>query len=122
MPLLRPLDPIFPFERQLAVEAIPVVLVNVFTLDKADEQIFLKTWHDDAVFMKRRRGFISTQLHRAVGDSPTYVNYAVWESTARFRQAFANPEFQSKLAHYPPSAVASPHLFRKVAIPDICVA
>jgi heme-degrading monooxygenase HmoA len=72
--------------------------------------------------MKRRPGFISTQLHRAVGERPTYLNYAVWESTAHFRQAFTNPEFQSKLARYPPSAVASPHLFRKIAVPDICVA
>ena len=35
---LRPLDPAFPIERQIAIEAGPVVLVNVFTLDKADEQ------------------------------------------------------------------------------------
>ena len=41
MPLLRPLDPTFPIERQLAVDARPVVLVNVITLDKADEQAFL---------------------------------------------------------------------------------
>ena len=38
MSLLRPLDPAFPIERQIAIEASPVVLVNVFTLDKADEQ------------------------------------------------------------------------------------
>ena len=82
MSLLRPLDPAFPIERQIAINASPVVLVNVFTLDKADEQTFLKTWQDDAVFMKRQPGFISTQLHRAVGESPTYLNYAVWESTA----------------------------------------
>ena len=35
MSLLRPLDPAFPIERQIAVDATPVVLVNVFTLDKA---------------------------------------------------------------------------------------
>jgi heme-degrading monooxygenase HmoA len=40
------------------------VLVNVFTLDKADEQTFLKVWQDDAAFMKRQPGFISAQLHR----------------------------------------------------------
>ena len=83
MSLLRPLDPSFPIERQIAIEAGPVVLVNVFTLDKADEQTFLKTWQDDAAFMKRQPGFISTQLHRALGESPTYLNYAVWESTDR---------------------------------------
>jgi len=39
---LRPLDPASPIDRQLAVEATPVVLVNVFTLDKADEETFLR--------------------------------------------------------------------------------
>ena len=119
---LRPLDPAFPIERQIAVDASPVVLVNIFTLDKADEQTFLAVWQDDAAFMKRQPGFISTQLHRATGDSPTYLNYAVWESTADFRAAFSHPEFRAKLSAYPSSAVASPHLFQKVSVSDICVA
>jgi len=122
MSLLRPLDPTFPIDRQIAIDASPVVLVNVFTLDKADETTFLKTWQDDAQFMKRQPGFISAQLHRAIGDNPTYVNYAVWESTSAFRAAFSHPEFRAKLSLYPSSAVASPHLFQKVAVPGICVA
>lgn len=122
MALLRPLDPAFPIERQLAIETSPVVLVNVFTLDQADEQTFLKAWRDDAAFMKRQPGFISTQLHRAIGDSPTYLNYAVWETTADFRAAFAHPEFRAKISAYPSSAVAAPHLFQKVAVSGICVA
>lgn len=122
MSFLRPLDPTFPIDRQLGIDAGPVVLVNVFTLDNADEQSFLQVWRDDAAFMKRQPGFISTQLHRAIGDSPTYLNYAVWESTAHFRAAFTHPEFRSKISAYPSSAVASPHLFQKVAVPDICVA
>ena len=119
---LQPMDPAFPIERQLAVDACPVMLVNVFTLDKADEQTFLQAWQDDAEFMKRQPGFISTQLHRAIGESPTYLNYAVWASTANFRAAFTHPEFLAKLSAYPSSAVASPHLFQKVAVPGICVA
>jgi heme-degrading monooxygenase HmoA len=122
MSLLRPLDPAFPIDRQLAVDAAPVVLVNVVTLDKADEQTFVEAWQNDAAFMKRQPGFISTQLHRAIGESPTYLNYAVWESTATFRAAFTHPEFRETLSAYPPSAVASPHLFQRVAVPDICVA
>jgi heme-degrading monooxygenase HmoA len=122
MPLLRPLDPAFPIECQIGIEASPVVLVNVFTLDKADEQTFLKAWQEDAAIMKRQPGFISAQLHRAIGESPAYLNYAVWESTAHFRAAFEHPEFRASLAAYPSSAVASPHLFQKVAVPDICVA
>src|ERR1700676_196373 len=96
MALLRPLDPSFPIERQIAIEAGPVVLVNVVTLDKADEQTFLKTWQDDAAFMKRQPGFISTQLHRALGESPTYLNCAVWESTAHYRAAFGTCSRRSR--------------------------
>lgn len=119
---LRPLDPSFPIERQLGIDTSPVVLVNVFTLDEADEQNFLQVWQDDAAFMKQQPGFIATQLHRAIGESPTYLNYAVWESTAHFRAAFTHPEFRSKISAYPSSAVASPHLFQKVAVPGICAA
>jgi heme-degrading monooxygenase HmoA len=122
MSLLRPLDPAFPIKRQIAIDASPVVLVNVFTLDKADEETFLRAWRDDAAFMKRQSGFISTQLHRAIGESPTFLNYAVWESTTDFRAAFTHAEFRAKLSAYPSSAVASPHLFQKVAIPNVCVA
>jgi len=122
MLLLRPLDPVFPIERQLGVDASPVVLLNLFTLGMADEQAFLKAWRPDAEFMKGQPGFISTQLHRAIGENPTYLNYAVWESTAAFRAAFAQPEFRATLSAYPSSAVAAPHLFQKVAVAGVCVA
>jgi heme-degrading monooxygenase HmoA len=122
MSLLRPLDPSFPIQRQIGIDASPVVLVNPFILDKSDEAAFLKVWQDDAEFMKRQPGFISTQLHRAIGENATYLNYAVWESTAHFRAAFSHPDFQAKITTYPASAVAMPHLFKKVAVPGICVA
>lgn len=118
----RPMDPAFPIQSQLGVETGPVVLVNLFTLDKADEVAMLRAWTEDAQVMQRQPGYISTQLHRAVGDGCAWLNYAVWESMAAFRAAFANPEFQAKLSHYPSSAVATPHLFEKVAVPGICVA
>jgi len=116
------MDPGFPIDRQLAIETGPVVLVNLFTMNQADEATFLRVWRDDAAFMKQQPGFISTQLHRALGDNPTYLNYAVWASTADFRAAFAHPEFRSKLTAYPASAQVSPHLFQKVAVHGICVA
>jgi hypothetical protein len=53
MSLLHPLDPNFPIERQLA-DADAVVMANVFTLDKAGEQTFLRAWQDDAAFMRSR--------------------------------------------------------------------
>jgi heme-degrading monooxygenase HmoA len=122
MPMLRPLDPAFPIERQLSTEASAVVLINLFTVDKIDEPALLTAWAHDAEFMKLQPGFISTQLHRAIGGSCAYLNYAVWETTAAFRAAFGHPEFQSRLSAYPSSAVAAPHLFQKIAVPGICVA
>jgi len=107
---------------QLKDEGGAVVLVNTFVAAPEDADRLLATWAADAAIMKRQPGFISTQLHRAIGESPTYLNTAVWESTAAFRAAFTHPEFVAKLSAYPSSAVAAPHLFQKVAVPGVCVA
>jgi hypothetical protein len=37
----KPLDAKFPLERQLGIAAAPVALINLFTLDSADEAGFL---------------------------------------------------------------------------------
>jgi heme-degrading monooxygenase HmoA len=103
-------------------EGGPVVLINKFDVTPEEVDRFLEAWGADARIMKRQPGLISTQLHRGIGGSTVFVNCAVWESAGHFKRAFANPEFQSTLKDYPPSAVASPHLFRKVAIDGICVA
>jgi hypothetical protein len=42
-----------------------------------------------------------------------------WESTELFKNAVKKAELQSRLEKYPPSVVASPHLFKKVAVPGI---
>jgi len=107
---------------QLGDTGGPIVLINKFTVKPEDADQLLEAWAADAAWMKRQPGFISTQLHRGIAGSATFLNYAVWESTAHFKQAFSNPEFQSKMTAYPASAIVSPHLFRKVAVPDICLA
>jgi heme-degrading monooxygenase HmoA len=107
---------------QMQQEVGPVILINKFTVKPEEADQLLKAWADDAAYMKRQPGFISTQLHRGIGGSGVFVNYAVWESVEHFRRAFSNPEFQEHLKAYPPSAVASPHLFQKLAVPGFCVA
>jgi heme-degrading monooxygenase HmoA len=119
---LRPLDPVVPIERQLQDTVAPVVLVNLFTVAEADVPTLLAAWEKDANWMKRQPGFISTQLHRAVGGSCMFMNYAVWESVDRFRAAFTHPDFVNALRAYPSSAVAQPHLFSKVAVSNLCTA
>ena len=104
---------------QMEVNVGPVILINKFNVDPK-ELDQLSAWAADAKIMKRQPGFISTQLHRGTAGSCVFINYAVWESTEHFKRAFNNPEFQSKLAEYPTNTVASPHLFKKVAVPGIC--
>ena len=107
---------------QMEQESGTVILINEFTVDSEDEERFLKAWARDAGVMKQQPGFIPTLLHKGIGDSRVFVNYAVWESAANFRRAFNNPEFQAMMKDYPPATVVSPHLFQKVAVPQICVA
>lgn len=118
----KPLDEKFPFDRQLGIPASPVVLINLFTVDPAEEAGFLDAFKEAAEVITKEPGFISMQLHRALGDSPTYLNYVVWESTEAVRAAFARPKFVGKLSGYPASVVASPHLFQKAAVPGFCTA
>jgi heme-degrading monooxygenase HmoA len=98
------------------------VLVNLFTVDPGDVDALLRAWEHDANWMKRQPGYISTQLHRAIGGSSMFLNHAVWESVAHFRAAFTHPDFVSALGAYPSSAVAQPHLFARVAVPNLCTA
>lgn len=107
---------------QLEEQAGPVILINTFTVNADETPQLLKAWAEDAAWMKQQPGFISTQLHRGIGGSCVFLNYAVWESTQHFKRAFTHPEFRAHLGQYPPGATASPHLFQKLAIPGICVA
>ncbi|MEM7279440.1 MAG: antibiotic biosynthesis monooxygenase family protein [Pseudomonadota bacterium] len=122
MPEFKELNENTPLAQQLqANDDGSVVLINVFTVDPADETALVDAWKHDADFMSEQPGYISTQMHKGVGGSPTYVNYAVWENVESFRKAFQNPEFQKRIAQYPASATASPHLFTKMSVSGHCV-
>jgi quinol monooxygenase YgiN len=106
---------------QLEENVGPIVLINKFNVkpEKADQ--FLKAWEKDATYFKSQPGFISAQLHRGIGGSGVFVNYAVWESTTLFKKALSKINLQDLLSDYPTSTVASPHIFKKIAVPGICV-
>ncbi len=118
---LQPLDADVPIFQQLETDQSPIILVNLFRVPKADVQALLKAWTQDAEWMKRQPGCISTQLHQAIAGSTLLLNYAIWESVAHFRAAFHHPEFKAALDQYPSSAIASPHLFTRLSIPNLCV-
>ncbi|HLH11359.1 MAG TPA: antibiotic biosynthesis monooxygenase family protein [Methylovirgula sp.] len=118
----RELDEIVSIRDQLQEDSDePVVLINLFHVPPGGADELVKAWEDDARYFKGQPGFISTQLHRGTSGSGTFLNYAIWETVGAFRTAFSNPAFQSKLAAYPEGTIASPHLFRKLAVDGICV-
>ena len=103
-----------------------VILINKFNVVPNKVEQFLKDWREDATNFKQQPGFISTQLHRGIGKSSVFINYAVWESMEHYKKAvnkiLFSPESQSPLLKYDDdSLVISPHLFKKVAVPGICV-
>jgi quinol monooxygenase YgiN len=103
-----------------------VILINKFNVKPNKVEQFLKDWAEDAARFKQEPGFISTQLHRGIGKSSVFINYAVWESMEHYKKAVNKIVFsiqsQSPLLKYgDKSLVISPHLFKKVAVPGICV-
>jgi hypothetical protein len=50
------------------------------------------------------------------------MTYAVWESAAHFKRAVNNVmNPNDRMSAFPASTITSPHLFKKVAVPGICV-
>ena len=100
----------------------PVILINKFSVKPEEFDQFLKGWAMEAEKFKQQTGYISTQLHKGIGESGTFINYGVWESIAHFKKAVANViNPQDPVSAFPPSTMVSPHLFKKVAVPGLCV-
>jgi len=118
----REMDRQITYAEQLSGDDGPIELINVFTMDADDVEVFLRVWADDAAYMKRQPGFVRTQLHRGTGGSATFVNIATWESVGELRAAFSAPEFQAAVTRYPHSIEASPHMCTAVAVPGVCTA
>ncbi len=107
---------------QMEEDVGPVILINKFSVEPKEFDQFMKGWAAEAEKFKQQPGFILTQLHKGIGGSGTFINYAVWESAAHFMSAVNNVmNPNDMMSAYPPSTVASPHLFKKAAVPGICV-
>lgn len=115
------------FKEQIEEKEIDgqVILINKFNVDPDKIEQFLKDWGEDATNFKQQLGFISAQLHKGIGKSSVFINYAVWESIEHYKEAINkiifNSESQSPLLKYDDdSLVISPHLFKKITVPGIC--
>ena len=109
------------FEQMDGYDAGAVKLINKFNVDPDEVDEFLKAFAATDKVLKRQAGYISAQLHRGIAGSCAFLNYEVWESAKLFKQAVTGSEFRSSIVGLPPSTVMSPHLFKKVAVPGVCV-
>jgi hypothetical protein len=101
----------------------PVILINKFNVKPEDLDQLLNAWAADAAYLKQKPGFIYSQLHRGIGGSCVFINYAVWESvrhTLSRRQAILH---LGRLLHLIQIVLRGITLsfFRKVAVSGICV-
>ncbi len=102
-----------------------IILINKFNVTPDKVEQFLKDWKEDANRFIKQPGFVSAQLHKGIGKSSVFLNYAVWDSIENFKNAvnklILNPQTQSPLLKYDDdSLVISPHLFKKVEVHGIC--
>lgn len=114
MPRVEKFDEATDFDLQMAEEGGPVTLINHVSADPADESRLRQLWAREVDFFERQPGHMSTALYKGVAGSQSYVEISVWEDTASLRAAFTHPEFQARLADYPESPVARPHILRKL--------
>jgi hypothetical protein len=107
----------------------PVILINKFNIKPEDvdnNNSLLNAWAADAAdyYLKQKESiFIYSQLHRGIGGSCVFINYAVWESvrhTLSRRQAILH---LGRLLHLIQIVLRGITLsfFRKVAVSGICV-
>ena len=102
-----------------------VILINKFNVEPDKTEQFVKDWGEDAINFKKQPGFISAQLHKGIGKSSIFINYAIWESLEHYKEAinkllFSSETHSSPLLKYDDSSlVMSPHLFKKVDVPGI---
>lgn len=87
-----------------------VVLINPFEVPQNKEEEALEYWETCAEILKRKPGFISTKLHKAITPDPKFrfVNIAEWESPQHFQDAVSSPDFlevagpgAKEYPHYP---------------------
>jgi quinol monooxygenase YgiN len=109
------------YAQQTEEDTGPIVEIVKFSMSPEVVDEFLERWAADAVEFKKQPGVIWEQLHRGIAGSGTFINYAVWESAALLKKADNNVDVQTRISKYPLSVVISPHIFKKVAVPGICV-
>lgn len=93
-----------------------VTLVNVFSVEPANQQALVDVLEEGAAKVVRHRpGFVSVNILASV-DGTRVVNYAQWSSLAAVQATMGDPEAQEFAKRAGALATPDAHPFRVVAV------
>ena len=103
-------------ESIIRADAPVVTLINVFTVDPADQHRLVELWQraTDEV-MRHLPGFVSANVHRSL-DGTKVVNYAQWESQDAFTAMLRHPDAVPYLAELGEIGTPAPVLCEVVSV------
>lgn len=103
-------------ESIISADAPVVTLINVFTVDPADQPRLIERWQraTDEV-MRHMPGFISANVHRSL-DGTKVVNYAQWESQDAFTAMLQHPDTRAHLTELNEIGTSLPILCEVVSV------
>jgi len=100
----------------ISADAPVVTLINVFTVDPADQQRLIELWQratDEII--RNLPGFVSANIHRSL-DGTKVINYAQWESQEAFAAMLQNPAANPHLKELAEIGTAAPALCEVVSV------
>jgi heme-degrading monooxygenase HmoA len=103
-------------EARISAGAGLVTLINVFTVDPANQQRLVEHWQaatEDV--MRHLPGFVSATIHRSF-DGTKVINYAQWESQDAFTAMFQDPQASAHLTEIAAIGTPDPVLGEVVSV------
>ena len=103
-------------ESIISTDAPVMTLINVFTVDPANQERLVELWQraTDEV-MRHLPGFVSANVHRSL-DGTKVVNYAQWESQEAFTAMLQSPEARPYLTELAEIGTPAPVLCEVVSV------
>ena len=103
-------------ETRIATNQPLVTLINVFTVDPANQQRLVEVLTEATErVMRTLPGFVSANIHRSL-DGTRVTNYAQWRSKADLDAVYANPSVVPHLRKCTELATYDAHLYEVVHV------
>lgn len=90
-----------------------IVTINPFEVPKGKEAEALVVWEKFAEYFRKQPGYVSTNLHRALGADAKFhlVSISEWQSAEEFMTALQSSELQKIAESMPKDILTYPGLY-----------